>query len=345
VMSLPAITLAFAAGLLAHRLFFADVLQRLAQTLPSRPTPREIRTALAVALDDPAVEVRFGVPDSPSGWIEENGWPARPPVASGTRATTEVDIGGRTPVVITHDHELLEDRALREGVSSYVRTALENQRLTGELRASLDELTRSRARLVTVADKERRRIERDLHDGTQQRLVALQIKLALLGERLEAGSPDDAERVHVLEQEITLTIDEVRRFGRGLYPAVLADRGLEDALNAVGRTATIPTTVDATLPHRYPREVESAVYFACLEALQNAAKHAGGATAVTVVISGNGRLRFDVSDNGAGFDQDGRLGGAGLTNMRDRVGALGGTLEIWSRPGRGTRVTGMIPVG
>jgi signal transduction histidine kinase len=345
LMSLPAITLAFAVGLLAHRLFVADVLERLARTLPSRPSPREIRMALAVSLDDPQLEVRFRVPDSPSGWVEENGWPARPPPdAAGTRATTEVEIGGRTAVAITHDHELAEDPALRSGVSSYVRTALENQRLTGELRASLEELNRSRARLVTVADKERRRIERDLHDGAQQRLVALQIKLALLGEQLEAESPKDAERVHAFEGEIAITIDEVRRFGRGLYPAVLADRGLEDALNAVARTAAIPTSVDATLTHRYPREVESAVYFACLEALQNAAKHAADATAVRIVISGNGRLRFDVSDNGMGFDTHAIADGSGLTNMRDRIGALGGTLEVWSRVQQGTRVTGMIPV-
>jgi signal transduction histidine kinase len=119
---------------------------------------------------------------------------------------------------------------------------------------------------------------------------------------------------------------------------------LSDALLAAARSAVLPTTIDARLPHRYPRQVESAVYFACMEALQNATKHAHGATAIRIAVSGNGRLRFDVADDGEGFDPATTPHGNGLTNMRDRIDALGGTLEIDSAPGSGTRVTGMIPL-
>jgi signal transduction histidine kinase len=223
-------------------------------------------------------------------------------------------------------------------------TALENRQLIGRLHTSLDELTQSRARLVSVADAERRKIERDLHDGAQQRLVALQIKLELLAERLDPEWPETAGQVRGLEDEIETTLDEVRAFGRGVYPPLLADRGLSDALHAVARTAVLPTTVDCQLPHRYPRGVESAVYFACVEALQNVAKHASGAAHATISVSGTGWLRFDVRDDGAGFDTAKTHDGTGLTNMRDRIGAVGGDVSITSRPGRGTRVTGIVPL-
>jgi signal transduction histidine kinase len=345
VLSLPMLTLAFAGGLLARRLFVADALERLTQRLSSRPSARELRDALADALRDPALQMRFYVPQSPSGWVEERGWPVSPPARTDTREVTRIGERDHPTAAIIHDRELAHDSALLAGVAAYATTALENRELVGQLRSSLDDLTESRARLVTVADEERRRIERDLHDGAQQRLVALQIKLELLAEQLDSESSSGAaRRVRALEDEIAATLDEVRRFGRGVYPALLADRGLSDALHAVARSAPIPTTVDARLPHRYPREVESAVYFACLEALQNVSKHAEGATSASISISGDGALRFEVRDNGEGFDGRRIVDGAGLTNMRDRVGALGGEITISSTPGRGTRVNGLIPI-
>ena len=197
---------------------------------------------------------------------------------------------------------------------------------------------------MTVADEERRRIERDLHDGAQQRLVALQIKLELLAERLDEDAPAHAARARQLEGEIAETLDEVRRFGSGVYPPLLADRGLRDALRAVARTSPIPTIVDAPLTSRYPREIESTVYFACLEALQNAMKHAEGVSAVHISVSVNGHLRFEVRDDGAGFDRSQVGEGRGLANIRDRMVALGGALQISSHEGRGTRVSGSIPL-
>lgn len=345
VMSLPAMTVAFVVGLLIHRLFVADALERLTGTLSSRPSAGELRGALSAALRDPRLEVRFSMGASPSGWVDATGAPAEALTAAPGRTVTEVSARGHVLAAIMHESELLYERALLDGVVAYTATTLQNRELVLQLRSSLAQLTRSRARLVSVADEERRKIERDLHDGAQQRLVALQIKLAVLVDRLgQESDAETAERLHTLEDEISETINEIRRFGHGVYPPLLADRGLSDALHAVARTTAIPTTVDAQIPHRYPREVESAVYFACLEALQNVAKHARGATSVRIAIVGNGRLRFDVRDNGAGFDAATTPDGAGLTNIRDRIGALGGEVAIDSQPGTGTHVTGIVPV-
>ena len=343
VLSLPLVTLAFAGGLLAHRVFVGDALERLADALPTRPRPRELRVALSSALRDPRLEVLYWVPESRFGWVEETGWPVGPPVAGDGRAVTDVVVLDRRVAAIVHDAELAHDEHLMHSVAAFAVTVLENQQLVDQLSLSLRELTESRARLVTVADEERHRIERDLHDGAQQRLVALQIQLELLAERIDGDLPEIAGQIRGLEDDVATTLNEVRNFGRGVYPAVLADRGLGAALHAVARSAAVPTTVDARLPHRYPREVESAVYFACLEAMQNAAKH-GDAKQITIEVSGNAHLRFDVGDDGTGFDADATPRGAGLTNMRDRVGAVGGTLEIASAPGRGTHVIGTIPV-
>jgi signal transduction histidine kinase len=329
--------------MLAHRIFAADALARLADMLPSHPRPPEFRAALARALRDPRLEIVYWVPESRFGWVEETGWPTRPPTAGPGRAVTDVIIAGRPVAAIVHDAELLSDEPLLHSIAAYAVTVLENQKLIDQLSESLRELTESRARLVTVADDERHRIERDLHDGAQQRLVALQIKLEMLAEEFDVESPGSAARIRALEEEVATTLDEVRRFGRGLYPAVLADRGLSAALHAVARSAAVPTTIDARLPHRYAREVESAVYFVCLEAIQNAAKH-GHASRISIAMTGDTYLHFDVRDDGVGFDPSAGPSGAGLTNMRDRVGAVGGTLDVSSAPGRGTRVTGAIPV-
>jgi signal transduction histidine kinase len=194
-----------------------------------------------------------------------------------------------------------------------------------------------------VGDRERRRIERDLHDGAQQRLVALRIRLGMVAERLDTRSPIDADAIRELEHEVDGTIDEVRSFARGIYPSLLAERGLTEALRAAGRSAPLPTIVDAATIGRYPPELEATVYFSCMEALQNAAKHAHGASGVTITLNHNPHLRFVVSDDGDGFDPEHNGAGAGLTNLRDRLAAVGGELHVDSAPGRGTRISGSIP--
>lgn len=230
--------------------------------------------------------------------------------------------------------------------SAVAEAAHENDRLVAELRASLVELSASRARLVTVADLERRRIERDLHDGAQQRLIALQIKLALLREQIAPQAPESARALAQLEREVEAAAEDVRSLAHGIHPQLLSARGLGDALRAVARTASLPTTVHDAGVGRYDATVESAVYFACLEALQNAAKHARGATRITIALEDTAELRFSVRDDGAGFRTAAAPAhdGAGLANLHDRLAAVGGELEVVSAPGEGTCVRGVVPL-
>jgi signal transduction histidine kinase len=233
-----------------------------------------------------------------------------------------------------------------------VGLALRNVRLDSQLQASLDEVRRqteqlraSRARVVSAADAERRRIERDLHDGAQQQLVALCANLRLAR---ELAGTDPAEATALLERlgsDIETALEELRELAHGIYPPLLADRGLAEALSAVAARAPIRTRLEAAALGRYPPQVEATVYFCCLEALQNAGKHAGeAASAAVCVLEKQGGLLFEVTDDGAGFDPAGGAHGSGLTNMTDRLGGIGGSLKIESAPGRGTRVAGTIPL-
>jgi signal transduction histidine kinase len=213
------------------------------------------------------------------------------------------------------------------------------------LRAQADELRASRARVITAADNERRRIERDLHDGAQQRLVGLALKARLAR---ELAGRDANAAVSVLEElgrEIDSTIDDLRALAHGIYPPALAQRGLRAALTEAGRGAGLPVEARIEADSRYPPEVEAAVYFCCLEALQNAAKHGRNGTRATLsVTETEGALVFEIADDGPGFDPRSARGGAGLTNMADRVGSTGGRLRVESKAGAGTRVIGTIPL-
>ena len=264
------------------------------------------------------------------------------PAATPQRAVTEVSDGVRRVAVIVHDPALQDDPAFTETATAYALMTLDNHRLTAQTTGLLREVRESRARIQSSADDERRRIEHDLHDGAQQRLVALRIKLELAAER--AGDDGEAAELRGLGNDVEEALDEVRSLARGIYPAQLADRGLVDALRSVALRSPLPTTVLAAGIQRYPRDIESAAYFCCLEALQNAAKHASEATAVVVDLSDDGDLCFEVRDDGVGFDPLTVNGGVGLTSMRDRVAAVGGEVTIRSRPGHGTRVTVKIPL-
>jgi signal transduction histidine kinase len=251
------------------------------------------------------------------------------------------------------DDELTdEDERVLTELARQVGLAVKNSSLDLALQASLDEVRRanvelqeSRARIVATADAERRKIERDLHDGAQQHLVALAVKLRLV-QRLAASDLDAA--LVMLEEartDVQATVDELRSLAHGIYPPLLMDKGLPEALRAAAGRAVLPVRVEADGVTRYPQEVEAAVYFCCLEALQNAAKHAGSGATVTVTVQhGDGELRFEVADDGAGFLVDRGAGGQGFVNMADRLGAIGGTVEVRSAPGQGTRVAGRIPV-
>ena len=233
---------------------------------------------------------------------------------------------------------------MAEVAGGFALMALENQRLDTQLRSSLRELGASRARILSAADRERSRIERDLHDGAQQRLVALGIQLELAGDLVESQPEKAAERLRELAMDVDEAVDEIRSLARGLVPPLLAERGPVEALRAAAAGGRLPATVYSSGVGRYVNEIESAVYFCCLEALQNAAKHAAGASSVSVTLWEDDELRFEVRDDGEGLAEGWHRSGAGLTNMRDRIGAVGGRLAIESVPGEGTCVAGAVPV-
>jgi len=243
-----------------------------------------------------------------------------------------------------------EERALVE-LARQVGVTVHNAKLDSALQASLDEVRRqadelqaSRGRIVAASDQARRTIERNLHDGAQQHLVALAVRLKLAQALLERDPAKAAVAFGELEGQVQATLQELRDLAHGIYPPLLADKGLPGALESAARRAVVPVTVHAEELGRYAPEAEATVYFCVLEALQNAGKYAGeGATVKVDVQEDDHRLTFVVTDDGAGFDPSSGAMGAGFTNMLDRLGALGGSLRVASEPGRGTRVTGTLP--
>jgi signal transduction histidine kinase len=243
-----------------------------------------------------------------------------------------------------------EDRVLTE-LARQAGLALHNVQLDSALQATLDEVRRqaeelraSRSRIVATADAERRKIERNLHDGAQQHLVALAVNLRLVKDML-ADDPDGAnEMLDALAADVKSTIQELRDLAHGIYPPLLLDSGLAEALRAAAGRSPLDVAVIADDIGRYPSEVEAAVYFCCLEALQNAAKHADGATVAVHLREDAGGLLFDVADSGPGFDVAVATQGHGFLNMSDRVGAIGGTVRWESTPGGGATVAGSIPL-
>jgi signal transduction histidine kinase len=242
-----------------------------------------------------------------------------------------------------------DERVLVE-LARQLGLALHNVDLDSALQASLEELRRrnaelqaSRARIVTAADESRRTIERNLHDGAQQHLVALAVKIGLAKAMLPADPAAVGPLLDQLRTEAQAAIGTIRELAHGIYPPLLRERGLGEALRTAAARSPLRCAVEVDLPGRYPAELEACVYFCCLEAIQNAGKYAGdGAEILVSVEDTEGRLRFAVSDDGAGFAAD-VTEGHGFMNMRDRLGAVGGDLAVRSAPGEGTTVSGEIP--
>jgi signal transduction histidine kinase len=325
------------------------VLERTASD-PERETAR-----LVVS---PAVErVLARTPAGGGGWLriwlpellagrDEQGTLAIP-------ITHAMEVYGVLLVERAYDDPLVpeEEAALAE-LAAQVGLALRNAQLDSELQASFEELRRqaaqlqdSRARVVAVADAERRRIERDLHDGAQQHLVALAVNLRLAATLSEVDRAEFAALMAELSQATEQALQELRDLAHGIYPSLLLDAGLTEALRAAAGRSRLRTAVRTECERRYAPEVEATTYFCCVEALQNAAKHAGPAAKVSVrTWEAEDVLLFAVSDDGAGFELAQTPRGAGLSNMADRVGAVGGRLTIESKPGQGTRVLGAIPI-
>jgi signal transduction histidine kinase len=214
-----------------------------------------------------------------------------------------------------------------------------------DLHRQVAELRESRARVVAAADAERRRIERDLHDGAQQDLVALAVNLQLARQLAHSDPAAVPALLGEIAADARRALEEVRDLAHGIYPSLLLDRGLAEALRAAAAAAGLPARVEAVHLERYAPDIEATVYFCCLEALRNAARHAGpGARATVRAWHEDDALRFEVVDDGAGFDPGEQPIGTGVTGMHDRVGAQGGELAITSHAGRGVRIAGTIPL-
>ena len=340
-LGLPAMAVGFFVGLVRWRLFVAEALQVLGLRLQSGTDAAGLRDVLAEALDDPSLWLAY---PRAAGWVDADGLPVELPTPESERCVTEVRDGDRRIAAIVHDDALRDQQQLVDAAAAYARIALENQHLGAKVESSLRELRESRARILTTADRERRRIERDLHDGAQQRLVALRIKLELAEALVREDQASGLAELRTLGSDVDDTLDEIRSLARGVYPAPLVDQGLAGALRMAALHTALPAEIRPDGIERYPPEIESAVYFCCLEALQNASKHARGATGVTVSLAEDDALRFYVRDDGDGFDVQRTAGGAGLANMRDRLAAIGGELTIDSTPGQGTAVRGSVPI-
>ena len=243
------------------------------------------------------------------------------------------------------DDSVLADLAREVGLALHnmqLDSAL--QSTLAELRLQAAELLESRARIVASGDAERRRLERDIHDGAQQNLAALAIELRLAHDMVATDPSGAAAMLDRMNTEVQQTINELRELAHGIYPPTLADGGLGPALAAAGARSPLEVTVDVRSSDRFDQNTEAAVYFCCLEALQNAAKHAPGAAAKVSVWCETATLFFEVADDGPGFDPDSTPRGHGLINMTDRLGAIGGTVRWTSRPGEGARVSGSVPL-
>jgi signal transduction histidine kinase len=237
------------------------------------------------------------------------------------------------------EEKLVRDLAAQAGL------VMRNAGLTEDLLDMIEQLRTSRQRLVTAQDEERRRLERNLHDGAQQQLVALTVKLRLFEQLVDRDPPKARSLAAQLQGEAAEALEELRDLARGIYPPLLADKGLVAALESQAGKSTVPTTIEGDRIGRYAREAEAAVYFSCLEALQNVAKYAEATRATVTLSDGDGRLRFEVTDDGVGFDPGSSSYGTGLQGIADRLAALGGEFDIRSAPGTGTTVAGALPVG
>jgi len=333
---------AYLAGLLRGHLARTGAVSALVERLGAAGQP--LRDAVAEALGDPTLRLAYHLPRE-DRWVGPDGQRVGLPGDDDPeRSATVVEHGGETVGALVHDRALCETPELVSGVAAAAGLAMANERLQAELRARLEELRESRARLIEAGLAERRRLERDLHDGAQQRLVALSLQVGLAQRELERGAGGVDAATGLLDRardELRLALEELRELARGIHPAVLTDRGLDAAVSTLAARFPLPIEVEATPPGRLPGAVEVAAYFVVSEALANMAKHAGASRASVRVAREGADAVVEVRDDGRG---GARLGaGTGLQGLADRVAGLDGRLDVLSPPGGGTLVRARIP--
>lgn len=319
------------------RAVVADIVVDLGQT----PTPARFRAALASALGDPGLQVGYWAA-AQDRFVDADGQVVELPAESGGQAVTLLERSGVPAAAIIHDPILLDEPGLVSSVAGAMWLAVENGRLAAEIEAQLTEVRASRARIVAAGDTERQRLERDLHDGAQQRLVALTLALRLARTRL--GDDADPEIMAGLEQasvEAKAALSELRELARGIHPQILTEAGLHAAIESLAARSPVPVSVDVDVEARFAATVEAVAYFVVSESLANIAKYAEACAVEVNVGWQEGVLTVEVADDGRG-GADPRSG-TGLRGLLDRVSAVDGTLEVISPPGGGTRVLARIP--
>jgi signal transduction histidine kinase len=327
----------FLVGVLHARLRQASIGDLLLE-LSANPAPNNLRAALARALRNPSLQLAYWLPDF-EAYADLDGRPVQLPRDDAGRAVTVVDRDGAPVAVLIHDPALLDQPELLDAVAATAGIALQNAQLQADLRARVDELAESRARVMHAEQSERQRMERNLHDGAQQRLVALSLDLG----RLEQELPDADTRDRLVDarRQVAQSLDELRDLARGLHPAVVSAHGLPVALEELAARAAVPVALSVELDERLPEPVEVAAFYVVSECLTNIGKHAHATTASVSLTRDDDRVRVEIVDDGVG-GADTELG-SGLRGLADRVEALGGRLRIWTPPDGGTRVLAEVP--
>ena len=335
--SLVTVPLAFLTGLLRSRLArggLADLFRELRTMQPG-----ELQAALARVLHDPGFAILYPGPDGTV--VDAEGRPATLPGRGDARSVTPVERDGEQVATLVYDTSLDDDPELVDAVGGAATIALENRQLQVEAQVRLAELQASRERIITAGDAERRRIERNLHDGAQQRLVTLALQLSLIQRRIRQDPGDAEQLVTSASDELARSLEELRELARGIHPAAL-DQGLAPALDALAMRSAVPTTVACDVGSRLPEAVEFAAYFVASEALTNVAKYAQASTATVRVTRTPATLVVEIRDDGIGGADP--TAGTGLLGLADRVAALGGHFQVSSPPAGGTVVTAEMPL-
>jgi signal transduction histidine kinase len=337
IVTVPLIPLALLLGLAREHAFARSALARLVTALPGLTDSDQVRTAMAAAFKDDSLQIFFWRAGDRC-YVDGEGAPVGLPGAGASMAVTKLERDGEPVAAIVYDLALGEDARFIRAIAETAMLGVQNTQLESDLQGS-------RLQLVHSARVTRERLERDLHDGAQQHLVAALLRLGLAADAIDAGSEDGAVMVRQIVGDVEGALEELRRLSRGMFPPLLIQEGLEQALGVAALRCSLPTTIQARGLTRYDPEVEAAIYFSCVEALQNAAKHAGPDASVHLSLSDEHRtIRFEVADTGAGFDQHLEESGTGLTHIRDRVAAVGGHLTISSTVGHGTSILATIPI-
>ena len=333
--------LAILVGLGNERLFMGQALAEFVSELARMPAA-DPEALMAAALRDPSLKVAYRRPRRAT-YVDSAGVPVHTLPDDAAITWIERDREPLAAVMYSEDLAGYEPFVQAAGAAALIR--LEKIQAEAELKASTAEMASSRIRLMEMAHAERRRLERDLHDGVQQQLVGLRIKLDMAAETIREDLDRGERALASVGQQMDDVLRELRLLARGIYPLVLHECGLREALTAAARSSPLAVAVRAPGIGRYPEEVEIAVYFCCLEAIQNVVKHAGpDATAIVTLSREEPYLCFEVHDTGVGFDPEHDGSGSGLVNMCDRIEAVGGVVEVTGRRGRGTSVRGRVPI-